>query len=557
MTQSSDTLSSRTLGVEYARDVWRRRKWLCVAVFFLVFAVMATITLSLPNLYAGTTTVLVERRQVPEEFVKSSVTDELETRIQMIQQQVMSRARLSDLIDRLGLYRGTRRDAPLDKLADQIGLNTLFSKLRKASGSSTTPTDAYVERMRREVQLVPKSVEQVGGHSLTIAFGLSYSGRDPEIVANVANTLASSYISENMRSRERQVTETAAFLKEQLNTIKQDLDARQRRMSSYKIGFNDQLQPVEVNLTTLERLNTQLRMNNDAQLRLMERRQVLEQQVNELETGGPPSVTAATPATPVAQLSKAKQELAALRQRFSDVYPDVVRKQAEVTELERQVAALGPAGETPVVPPPKATMKLLKDSIAEVDRQKQVLKQEEASVRQMIGKYQTSVEGSPRRQQVMQGLSREFDETNERYQTLAKRYEEAQLSENLEQGRNPEQFSILDAAIPPPTPAAPNRPWLLLVSLLSSAGLALAAAVAAEKLDSTFHTTDDLRSFTNLPTLATIRRVPTHEEMRQRRMRFVVVTLIVAIAIVVLTVGAYEFASGNEQIVRLMMRPAA
>ena len=102
----------------------------------------ATITLSLPNLYAGTTTVLVERRQVPEEFVKSSVTDELETRIQMIQQQVMSRARLSELIDRLGLYRGTRRDAPLDKLADQIGLNTLFSRFRKEPTSSSTPTSA-------------------------------------------------------------------------------------------------------------------------------------------------------------------------------------------------------------------------------------------------------------------------------------------------------------------------------------------------------------------------------------------------------------------------------
>ena len=63
-------------------------------------------TLSLPDLYRASATVFVQKQQVSEAFVTSSVTAELETRIETIHQQVMSRARLTDLICRLDLVSG-------------------------------------------------------------------------------------------------------------------------------------------------------------------------------------------------------------------------------------------------------------------------------------------------------------------------------------------------------------------------------------------------------------------------------------------------------------------
>ena len=76
--------------------------------------------------------------------------------------------------------------------------------------------DALAERLRREIQLSLQGVEQSTGRTETIAFTLSYSGRDPQTVAQVANTVAGFYIDENTKSRERQATETAEFLKAQL-----------------------------------------------------------------------------------------------------------------------------------------------------------------------------------------------------------------------------------------------------------------------------------------------------------------------------------------------------
>ena len=92
------------MGLKLALEVLNRRKWLALAVFIAAGSAGVTLALSLPDLYRATSTVLVERQHVSEDLVRSAVTAELETRIHTIQQDVMSRARLTDLIVRLGLY---------------------------------------------------------------------------------------------------------------------------------------------------------------------------------------------------------------------------------------------------------------------------------------------------------------------------------------------------------------------------------------------------------------------------------------------------------------------
>src|SRR5687768_3717496 len=164
---SSPIETTSALEPDVVLDVWRRRKWIGIAAFVIVLAGAITAAVSLPNLYRATTTVLVERPQVSEAFVRQSVTADLEMRIQTIHRQVMSRERLSEVIQRLGLYRDLWGVEPMNEL---------------------------VERLRREAQLGLQAVEQSTGRTETIAFTLSYSGRDPETVATLVNTLAAFYV---------------------------------------------------------------------------------------------------------------------------------------------------------------------------------------------------------------------------------------------------------------------------------------------------------------------------------------------------------------------------
>jgi polysaccharide chain length determinant protein (PEP-CTERM system associated) len=505
-------------------DIWRRRKWLAIAVFAVVLAGAMTAIASLPNLYKASATVLIERPRISEAFVRTSVTAELETRIQTIHRQVMSRQRLSDVINRLGLYPELR---------------------------GVVPMNALVDRLREEAQLRLQGVEQSTGRTETIAFTLSYSGRNPDVVARVANTLAAFYIEGNTQNREQQATETADFLEARLNDAKRELDQQAQRERESKQRQTTELHQIEVSLTALERLNTQLRLNNEAQMRAMERRERLE-----LQLAGAEAAPAGQPAadSPAAQLSKLKEQLSQLRRQYSDQYPEVIRLRAEIAALEPDASVSGLSGSAPSAASPARIA--AQQALANADNELRSLKTEEASLRTMIAGHETRVDSAPSRRQPLEEPSREYDAVNERYQALMKRFEEARLAENLERGQNTEQFRILDSAIPPLHPAAPSRTWLLLMGVVAALACGFGAIVAAEKLDTTFHTADDLQAFTNLPTLARIRLIPTATRARRNRIRFALMTAAALVVVAVVVAGSYYVAGGNEHIVRMTARPA-
>ena len=515
-----------SLSTDVVLDVWRRRKWLAIAVFGIVFAGAVTAVASLPNLYKASATVLIERPRISEAFVRTSVTAELETRIQTIHRQVMSRQRLTDVINRLGLYPEWR------------GLVSI---------------DTLVDRLRQEAQLRLQGVEQSTGRTETIAFTLSYSGRNPDMVARVANTLAAFYIDGNTQNREQQATETADFLEARLADAKRELDQQADREKQTKQRQTTELHQIEVSLTALERLNTQLRLNNEAQMRALERRERLELQLADAE-----SAPAAAPAadSPAAQLLKLREQLAQLRRQYSDQYPEVIRLRAEIAALEPEASDGGPGGNISAAAPATPARLAAKQALSNADNELRSLKAEEASLRTMIASHEARVDSAPASRLPVDDTSREYDALNERYQALMKRFEEAHLAENLERGQNTEQFRILDSAIAPLQPAAPSRFWLLLMGLAGALACGLATMIAAEKLDTTFHSADDLQTFTNLPTLARIRLIPTPARARRERFRFVLFAAAALGLAAVVVAGSYYVAGGNEQIVRMTARPA-
>jgi polysaccharide chain length determinant protein (PEP-CTERM system associated) len=510
--------------MDMAMEAWRRRRWPALVVFVAVCAAATTVAISLPNLYRATAMVIVERQEVSEAFVRPSVTAELETRLQTIREAVMSRSRLSDLIQRLNLYPEARAKVPLDVLAG---------------------------RMRREIELDIKGVEsQMTGRASMISFTISYGGRDPETVAHVANEVARMFVQENTSLRAGQASNTAEFLKAQLDDARKELDTFDQRQNTFKLSHIGELpQQVDANLASLERLNTQLRLNGENQLRLLDRRDRLERQ--RLETATAPRAASSSPEAE--RLAKLTQQLADLRKQFTDAYPDVMRLQAEIAaltqEAARRPAAHGPSSDGDGDPAAQVNA-----ALTDVASELRSLKDEEHALRQSITQYQERVENVPKRQQELQDLSRDYGTTKERYDSLAKRYEEAQLAESLEQGRKAEQFRILDPAIPPRDPVAPVRARVLMLGFVLALGLAIGVVVGAEKLDTTFHSADELRACISLPILATAPLMTSRGATRRKRRRAALVGVSVAIGVLLIVAGSRYVSSGNEQLVRMMER---
>ncbi len=511
------------IGVDRLRAAWSRHKWLGITLFALPLTAGAALVLSLPNVYRSTATVLIERQQVPEEFVRPTVTGELEARLTTMSQEVLSRSRLEPLIKRLDLYADLRQ------------------------GELEGPRmEAAIGNMRGDVKLELRESTTGGPRRQAIAFAISYRGRDPETVALATNTLASSYVEENLKAREQHASATTEFVRVQLAEAKTRLDEQERNLGALKARYMGELpQQAQGNLARLETLNSQLRLNSDNQVRLAERRENLQIQLSQLRTeaGIEPDEV---------RLQRLKGELTELRVKYTDLWPDIIRLKHEIATLEKQLAGPKPPRKPVEEVPPTPQALRLQEALKSTETELALLKAEEARLRSGIAALQVRLDNAPRREQEFTDVTRDYESTKELYLTLLKRYGEAQIAETMEQRQKGEQFRLVEPAVASYAPTAPNRPRLLAVVAALSVALAVGAVVLAELLDTSFHGVDDLRGFSTVPVLVAIPRIVTELDARRRRRRLRLATATLLVALVLTGGGAYFLGTGNESLTNLL-----
>ena len=510
--------------LELAWTVWRRRKWLAILVLVVPLTAAVSVVAFAPNVYQSTATVLVDRQQVPEAFVRPTVTSELEVRLRSISQEILGRSRLDSIINRFGLY----------------------TKLR-----TQQHPEAIIERMREDIRLDLKSSDSQRRGS-TIAFTITYRGADPDTVAQVTNALAFSYVEENLKDRERQASGTSQFLKVQLEEARKRLDEQERRVSEFqRRNLGELPQQMQISLGIIDRLDTQLRLNIDSQTRLGERREALAKRGaqlapvsdDRLATSG--DGRALRPESPGEALARMQQELRQLRIRYTDRHPDVVRTRTAIAELEKELSES---------PPPAATVTRAGRPVSrqpedEIDAELRALKAEEKRLRDSLASYVGRVQNTPKLEQELKEMSRDYESTKELYASLSKRHDEAELAESMEQRQKGEQFRIPDPALPSAVPAAPNRRRLILVAGALSLGLAVGAVVLAEALDTSFHSRAALRGFTTVRVIG-LPRIVLDADARRHRRRLCLGATGTTLVLALIVGLSYYFAHGNDRLVR-------
>src|SRR5262249_19258264 len=204
MTQDMRSVHDASLGLR-AFDISRRGGRLAIAASSAVLASVVSFARYLPDLYRGTAVVLVER-PVPEAFVRPAVTGELESRLHVIKQEILSRTRLTALIMRFDLYPELRKRYPLDTALDQ---------------------------MRHDMDIELTGPEQGSGSKTTAAVKLGCTGASGATVADVANAMAAFYVDQNASIRSNQASRTAEFLKAQLDVTRKQLDQREHDIRGF------------------------------------------------------------------------------------------------------------------------------------------------------------------------------------------------------------------------------------------------------------------------------------------------------------------------------------
>ena len=532
-------------GLSGLLEILRRRRMLAVLPFLFVLTAAVSLAVFLPSLWTARSLVLVNRQAIPERYVTPTVQADIEARLLTLSQEILTPERLTQIARQYGLYRNARS------------------------------TDDLVDRMRKDIRIeLMDQREQRGRESRSFLFTVSYTAANPVVAARVANTLSSLYIEENGRQREQAAASTSEFLGTQLRDLREKLQTQERQITAYKEKNLGELpEQKDVNLRTLERLQQQLQLAHENNRRATERRQMLTNALGEIDTtvtmtatpsAAGPSVTPAD--TAAARLNLLRQELAMTQTRFSDRYPDVVQLKEQIrvleakVEAEKQAAAALPkavAGPKRVgrdlrVPPENAYVASLMTQLDQATVEAKTSAEEIRGINGQIAFYTRRLENTPKHEQELAILTRDYDTSKELFKSLLTKRGEADMASELELRQKGENFRVIEPARLPERPAGPNRFRLLLVGLALALGASGAAVVLAEQVDTSFRRVDEIRSTLPLPVLSAIPRITTEQDrvrtLRQRRWA----TAAVGFGLVVVAGTSFVIAHDNQGLVTLL-----
>ena len=286
-----------------------RRKWWVVVPTFLFFIGGLIVHRFLPKYYVANTLVLVEGQKIPKNYVESTVTTELEDRLQTIQEEVMSRSRLYEITERFNLFPDLRGELSTDQL---------------------------IAKIRKNISVQIK-------HD---AFSIYYSGRDPKVVAQVANALTQQFINENLKHREAQAHETANFMDDMLREQQEELKKQETELAEFLRAHPGQLsEHLSSNIHMIEQFNTQLANKREELIRTENAKALLEQEIKTLQETPPDQVKQTSMQDVLRdQLKVLEEELSLLKISHTDSHPKVQFKRQEIENVKAVIYKL-PKGE--------------------------------------------------------------------------------------------------------------------------------------------------------------------------------------------------------------------
>jgi polysaccharide chain length determinant protein (PEP-CTERM system associated) len=493
--------------------VWRH-KWMVVLPFAIATAAAAAYSRTLPDVYRSETLIMVVPQRIPDTIVRSAVTSRIEDRLVSINEQILSRTRLEQVILDFDLYVELRSRLPMEDI---------------------------VEIMREQI-----TVEPIRGDMFRIAF----VARQAEVAAAVVTRLADMYIAENQRDREVIADDTNEFLESQLADAKEALLQHERKLESYRIRNAGELpSQFESNLQMIQATQVQLQSLAESMNRDRDRRLALESALAEAEKGEAPSAAdrtalglpAEVPAESLSsQVEAARAELRELQRRLTASHPDVIAKADQVADLEARLEAEPPAAAPHVdaagdaATSTGARVRQIQAEIDKLDAQIASKEQEEARLNGVISDYRKRVEAVPTRETEMTELMRDYDTLQKTYTGLLGAKQSSTIAANLERRQIGEQFKVIDPARPAERPFSPDRMRMNLLGALAGLALGLGLVGLVEYRDTTFRSEDDVLQVLSLPVLAVIPFMESPQEQRARRIR-IALTSVAGVAALAVT----------------------
>lgn len=541
------------------KAIVRRRKGLFLWSFSLIFLVSVIVAVVLPPVYQSTVMITVENQEIPEDYVKSTITSYVSERLEMLRRKILSYAKLTHIIDQYNLYPNLSSNSEMvQEMRQDVVLETIDVSLsdRKSRFSSTA----------------------------TIAFTLSYEHRNPKLAQKVTNTLANLFIEEDRRARETQAATTTNFIEKELEELRHQVQVNEEKISRFKADNINQLPgSTAIFSQTVFRLEQDIE-NIDAKIRTArEKRVYLKSQLANID----PMIPILTENGKVAnnpgnRLKYLRLQLIRMQANLSDKHPDIIKLKSEIKKLEAQVGDAGSSIEKsnrlkyvekeiaelkssygdkhPDVVRLTKEADLLKKQIAQMkssaaantvpdeltdnpgymniraqiivaESEISGLKEERRKLVEKLEDYQQRLEKAPFIDEEYNKLTLDYENARRKFNEASNKLHNARISQQMDVSEQGQRFHIDSKAFLPDKPFKPKRFIIVLLGFLVALGAAVGVTALKEGMDTSIKAADDLENLLGVPVLAAVSFVdsPAQKRMRRSRRLMVLGTVLVTI----------------------------
>jgi polysaccharide chain length determinant protein (PEP-CTERM system associated) len=462
-----------------------RRHWILVLVLTLVGGPLAyAVSLVVPVRYKSQTLVLVEQPTVPTSYVAPVDNTGISERLASMQQQILSRARLEPIIRQLGLFPGE---------VDRVPMDNLVARLQKAI----------------EVTAVQPMAE-TGGGGLP-GFFVDVTLDNPHTAQQVCTAVTSLFIEENLQLRQEHSEDTTEFLTQQLNGAKTKLDEQDAKLAAFQSHYLGTLpEDEQTNLNILSSLNSELGSISQAINGTQQSKSFTESMLSEQLALWRRSQSDHDPETMGQQLATLQNQLADLKARYTDDYPDVIKAKNDIAALQERIAKSSQTKETTKPVQPQAgtiepmEIAQLRAQLRGYEQNLALQSKEQEQIKGTIKMYQGRVQSSPAIEEQYKQLTRGYQTALDSYNDLLRKRDSAAMATSLEHQQRSEQFRVLDPANLPDTPSFPNRPKFVLAGVAGGLFCGFGLALLLGLRDTSLRTERDVELSLRLPVLCIV-----------------------------------------------------
>lgn len=466
--------------LEYGRVIKKRRATI-LTIAFVVFTIGLFATLKEKPVYRARVLVEIQKENpdiptLQELFQVESISDTyLETQYRILKSENLARRVIADLkLDRLtefyqpaSWWIRPKQEASLSPAVD--------------AGGNVSPESVIDNEVLKKFQ-DRLDVEPLKRSRLV---EVSFESNDRNLAAQVVNTLAATYIQQNLEARWQASQKASEWLSQQLLGMKSKLEKSEDDLQQY--ARDNGLLFLETDKGTSENIVTQrLRQLQEELTKSQADRYEKESLYLLVQQGDFASLPGVFNNKLMQDLTEKLAELERERSRLTSIfnpdYPQVKEIQSQIDEAQTTLS-----GERE-----RAAKAITNDYRAAVER--------ENMLQQAFKDQQREADLIAEKSVQYNILKREADTNKQLYVGLLEKLKETGVSTSMKATN----IRVIDPAYPPKKPDSPRIPLNLSLALLLGLSLGIGAAFLQEHLDNSFKTAGEIERFLQLPALASV-----------------------------------------------------